>query len=260
MGLYRLALLQLAPLDLAVPYAGLPPLWHAAPGPPFDECGLASGQHHPPVPLLGLGDPGHVAQRHGGGSVCPAPAARGVRRLGGGKKGRAEHLLLAGHHAGLRRVRPGAVVAALSVGPAVPHPGAAGQTHAGHPALGAAAPGLLAPGPDTGRAAPGVGPGRGRRTPTGAGREGLLAATQGKDSPVRPGWPILSDYHDGAKGQRRRDAPGHPAAGSPDCQRPGLLRRLCREAVLALPHESSFINWPRCPGGWRREPAWPCWG
>ena len=37
-------------------------------------------------------------------------------------------------------------LAALSVGPAVPHPGAVGQTHAGHPALGAAAPGLLASG------------------------------------------------------------------------------------------------------------------
>ena len=233
MGLYRGALLQLASRDLAVTHAGLPTVRNVARGASPHQCLFPSGQHDSPLSLLLPSDRRPLAQRHGGGPVCPAPPARGVGGLGLGKKRRPEHFFLASHYVGLRGLCGRTLTQALPGRSPFLCPGTDGQTHAGHPSPGAASPGLLAVGPDR-RGGPASGRHRGEPPTNRATAEKLLAADQGKNPLIRPGRPFLPDYRAGATRERLGDAPGHPAAGGPHRQRPGRLPEVPGEAALAL--------------------------
>ena len=155
---------------------------------------------------------------------------------------------------GLCRVRPGAVVAALSAGPAVLRPGADGQAHAGHPALGAAPPGLLAPGPDTGRAAPGVGPGRSWRTPAAPAKQVYWRLIKEK----LPLFALVVLSCLITMMAQKGSGSVMPLAIRPLGPRIAnalvSYRRLCREAVLALPHGLLLST---APGPWWQAPGRP---
>ena len=145
--------------------------------------------------------------------------------------------------------------------PALLQPGADGQAHAGHPAPGAAAPGLLAAGPVARRV---VGP-------------GLRRPCEPEPAPAIPlglYWPLIREKIPlfalaavsclitlvAQKGERRGHAPDPPARWGPHRQCPGGLRDVCGEAVLALSHGVLLSSDPGAlvaGGGGRPGPASP---
>src|ERR1035438_5278311 len=138
---------ELVSPHVAFAYGGLPALrvkeWMAS----LDQRAAAHAGDAAAVRGAEAHDRGAVAQRICGLLICPAPAARGIRGVGGGEKRRLERALLVPHSVVLRALRGAAEPGAVLAGGDGILPGPDVQADDGHAAVCAAAAGLVASSP-----------------------------------------------------------------------------------------------------------------